>query len=424
MNPRSTAIAAHGLGKRYRLGELRPSPTRVTDAALESLGRLLGAGRRRRDGVGEIWALRDLSLEVPKGQTLGVIGRNGSGKSTLLKVLARITEPTTGRVVIRGRVRAIIEVGTGFHLELTGRENVFLSGATLGMSRAEIRRKFDQIVAFAGTEDFLDTPVKRYSSGMKVRLAFSVAAHLDPEVLLIDEVLAVGDTEFQRKCLGRMSEIARSGRTILFVSHNLSAVENLCDRAIWLDRGRLMADGEPPAVVTKYLSTRMQVADPVWVPPRKGDEDAQCHQIRVVGADGTPRTSFRTTEPIFIEFDVEVRRRDPSMTVAFDLASQEGVTLFRTFHDDLTPDDTIEPGRWVFRCTLHENLLNDGVYSVHPRIMIRNARAIVWADDVLQFEVRNVEGVGSHLGQARPGLVLPPLAWEQEPARDAVAQRR
>ncbi|MBA3331858.1 MAG: ATP-binding cassette domain-containing protein, partial [Actinobacteria bacterium] len=322
----TSSIAIEGLSKRYRLGDQAGRHTRVTDAALQAARKLLRApvgGRRREER--SVLALRDVSLDVSRGQTLGVIGANGSGKSTLLKVLARITEPTAGRVTIRGRVGALIEVGTGFHPELTGRENVFLNGAILGMSRAEIRRKFEQIVEFAGTEQFLDTPVKRYSSGMKVRLAFSVAAHLEPEVLLVDEVLAVGDADFQRRCLGRMSEIGRSGRTILFVSHNLSAVESLCDRAIWLESGSIRAEGPASSVVSDYLADRVRVAEPVWRPPAREDPDARCHSIRLLGADERPRATFVSSEPVFVEFDVEVLRRDPSLKVGFDVATQEGV---------------------------------------------------------------------------------------------------
>src|SRR5689334_10972101 len=204
----------------------------------------------------EFWALKDVSFEVQQGEVLGIIGRNGAGKSTLLKILSRITEPTDGRVTLRGRVASLLEVGTGFHAELTGRENIYLNGAILGMTRAEIRRKFDEIVAFAGVEKFLDTPVKRYSSGMYVRLAFAVAAHLEPEILVVDEVLAVGDAQFQKKCLGKMEEAGSSGRTVLFVSHNLLAVQRLCPRSLLLDGGRIVADGESSQVIQTYLDTK------------------------------------------------------------------------------------------------------------------------------------------------------------------------
>ena len=256
-------ISAEGLGKCYRVGRQsasRESYTALRDVLARSTRELfrktrdLFSGHQivQGDVVEDFWALRDLSFEIQPGEVLGIIGRNGAGKSTLLKILSRITEPTEGRVTVRGRVASLLEVGTGFHPELSGRENIFLNGAILGMTRVEIKRKFDEIVDFAGVEKFLDTPVKRFSSGMYVRLAFAVAAHLDPEILVVDEVLAVGDAEFQRKCLGKMGEVARGGRTVVFVSHNTSAILSLCKSAILLDQGRLIATGEVPTLLAQY----------------------------------------------------------------------------------------------------------------------------------------------------------------------------
>jgi lipopolysaccharide transport system ATP-binding protein len=242
------AVRVEGLGKRYRLGEERP---------LASLVRRFGGGPDEE----ELWALRDVSFEVACGEAIGIVGRNGAGKSTLLKVLARIAEPTTGSAVLRGRVGSLLEVGTGFHPELTGRENVYLNGAILGLRKREIRRRFDEIVDFSGVARFLDTPVKRYSSGMRVRLAFAVAAHLEPEILIVDEVLAVGDAEFQSRCLGKMSEVAGEGRTVLFVSHNLAALQALCTRAVWLAEGRVAGIGEVASIVDAYLAESHQRAD-------------------------------------------------------------------------------------------------------------------------------------------------------------------
>lgn len=258
-------IRAEGLGKKYVIGHeaegerytalrdviARQARRFVRSAADMARGRALVVGETRED----FWALRDVNFEIRRGEVVGIIGRNGAGKSTLLKILSRITEPTEGRVTIDGRVASLLEVGTGFHPELTGRENIFLNGAILGMTRAEIRRKFDEIVAFAGVETFIDTPVKRYSSGMYVRLAFSVAAHLEPEILVVDEVLAVGDAEFQKKCLGKMQDVAGQGRTVLFVSHNMTAVQALCQRGLLLQRGRLVGEGSAKAVVENYLET-------------------------------------------------------------------------------------------------------------------------------------------------------------------------
>jgi lipopolysaccharide transport system ATP-binding protein len=257
------AVRATNLSKQFRLGPTQAASYRTLRESLSGVaarswqrfwakGRPVPGSRDSRDDT--IWALHDVSFDIPPGEVVGVIGGNGAGKSTLLKILSRVTEPTAGRVEIRGRVGSLLEVGTGFHNELTGRENIFLSGAILGMTRREIARKFDAIVAFAEVEQFLDTPVKRYSSGMYVRLAFAVAAHLEPEVLIVDEVLAVGDAQFQKKCLGKMEDVSRGGRTVLFVSHNMNAIQRLCNRALLMDRGRLVGQGETAAMVARYLA--------------------------------------------------------------------------------------------------------------------------------------------------------------------------
>ena len=416
----SVAISIEELGKRYRLGELGGKPTRITEAVVDSGRRLARLAERRRSELPEeIWALRNLSLDVPEGQALGVIGRNGSGKTTLLKVLARITEPTEGRATIRGRVGAVIDLATGFHQELTGRENIFLNGAILGMGRAEIRAKFDEIVAFAAVEDFIDTPVKRYSAGMKIRLGFSVAAHLEPEVLLIDEVLAVGDADFQRKCMGRMTEIGSSGRTVLFVSHNMNAVEHLCDRVIWLDQGTLMRDGEASAVVGEYLKKRTRTLSPVWEPLARAapNPDIRLHSIRLLDGEGTSRTVFKRSEPALVEFDLDVLRSDPRLRVGLDLATQEGLIVFRTFHDDLAGPGShlLDPGRWLIRCLIPAKLLNQGLYSINARIKINQFRWSVQEDDVLQLEIEDEEVVEGR-DQARPGIAYPAVGWEADPA--------
>jgi lipopolysaccharide transport system ATP-binding protein len=262
--PNDTVISVTGLSKRYQLGHQKPDNSlgdRIT-SGLKGAGRWLLPAREPKKVFEEFWALRDVSFEVRRGQTLGIVGRNGAGKSTLLKILSRITEPTTGRIRMSGRVASLLEVGTGFHPELTGRENIFLNGAILGMKRAEILRKFDEIVAFSEVEKFLDTPVKHYSSGMYVRLAFSVAAHLEPEILIVDEVLSVGDTQFQKKCLNKVSEVTRSGdRTVLFVSHNSAALQSICDTGLWLDRGAVAGQGSIAECLASYLSTGSQKAE-------------------------------------------------------------------------------------------------------------------------------------------------------------------
>src|SRR5256884_3209239 len=266
-------IKAEHLSKRYRIGA-RSGFTSLRDAVAAGIRAPLRRLRQSGERGTEVWALKDVSFEVAPGEVVGIIGRNGAGKSTLLKIFSRITKPTKGRVVLNGRVGSLLEVGTGFHSELTGRENVFLNGAILGMTRSEIEKKFDEIVAFAETESYLDTPVKHYSSGMTVRLAFAVAAHLEPEILIIDEVLAVGDIAFQKKCLGKMNEVARHGRTVLFVSHDLSAINALCERAILLHEGSLIMNGPTREVTTHYLDSANKLYSPVtWIDFSQGKSE-------------------------------------------------------------------------------------------------------------------------------------------------------
>jgi lipopolysaccharide transport system ATP-binding protein len=411
------AISVTGIGKRYQLGELRSRPTLLTEAVVETFQRGLRRAREpRRNQGAELWALKDVTFDIPDGEAVGVIGRNGSGKTTLLKILARITEPTTGRATIRGRLGAVIDVGTGFNQELNGRENIFLNGAILGMSRSEINAKFDEIVNFSGIEEFLDTPVKRYSAGMKVRLGFGVAAHLDPEVLLIDEVLAVGDAEFQAKSLARMTEIGRSGRTIIFVSHDMNAVTNLCQRAIWLDRGQIVKDGEASEVGNAYLGNQTLSVTPTWSPPVAPAEalDVVLHGMRLLDSEGTLRTTFDRAEQVVVEFDLDVLRSDPRLRIGFDVTTPEGHLLYRAFHDDLVPGERlVPPGRWTVRCEIPANLLNQGFYSIHARIKINQFRWCVQEDNVLQLEVTD-QAIVDGRDQARPGVIFPGFEWELE----------
>jgi ABC-type polysaccharide/polyol phosphate transport system ATPase subunit len=348
------AIEVEHLSKRYRLGEHAPGRTLREAVA----GSIHGLGRRRQRE--ELWSLRDVSFQVPEGQALGVVGRNGAGKSTLLKILARITHPTAGCSRTRGRVAPLLEVGTGFHPELTGRENVYLNGAILGMSRRDTARRFDEIIAFAGVERFVDTPVKRYSSGMYLRLAFSVAAHLEPDILLVDEVLAVGDAEFQAKCLGRMATVEREGRTVVFVSHNLEAITRLCARAVWLDQGAAKAIGPAGEVVDTYLGALGQEAEHSFE-DRAGP--VALRSVRVVDAAGRPVEVMRRDQPFTVEVRLLVRTTVPGLDVAVHLYNVHGVEVLSEAWGDTAPNRPNDPGEYVARLQVPP-LLNVGDYTV------------------------------------------------------------
>ncbi len=391
------ALRVENLGKRFRIGSGLPYRrasevlTNLGRIAVRAPGRLLGRHGSGRDGdrPDAFWALRDVSFDVKVGEAVGVIGRNGAGKSTLLRVLSRITEPTLGRFGVRGRVGSLLEVGTGFHPELTGRENVFLSGTILGMTRAEIKRHFDAIVAFAEVETFLDTPVKRYSSGMRVRLGFAVAAHLRPEVLIVDEVLAVGDASFQQKCLGKMSDVAAGGRTVLFVSHDMAAIERLCHRAVLLADGRVEFIGDAGAAVRAYsAAVRGLIATEVEFPV-DASKALQVLRIRVLGENGVLLDlPADLNQPITFEITYDVRRPVPADTHAVLKASRNGqVVLFVDSLDSHTPLD-LSLGRHVIRVGLPTATLNVGEYVLStsfgglgtPLDCIRDALAIELTD--------------------------------------------
>ena len=421
------AIKVEGLGKQYRLGGLHPGFATFREAVAGLALAPFRRGRREAHAPdipgakrGTFWALRDVDLEVRQGELVGVVGRNGAGKSTLLKILSRVTKPTKGRVVLRGRVGSLLEVGTGFHPDLTGRENVFLSGAVLGMRREEIARKFDEIVAFSEIEQFIDTPVKWYSSGMYVRLAFSVAAHLEPEILMMDEVLAVGDAAFQQKCLDKMHDIRRQGRTILFVSHNMPAVTRLCKRAVWLERGRLLSDGPAQAVVNEYLSASWDVsAERAWAgDDAPGGEVVRLRRVRVVSAEGQTTAVFDVREPVGVEVTYEVRRAGHVLTPHVDLQNEHGVHLFSS-HDTgegwrraPRPADTYTSTLWV-----PPHLLAEGGVIAHASVMSHTPSTVLHARarNVVAFQV--VDGQrdgdsarGDYVGPI-PGVVRPLLRW-------------
>lgn len=427
-----SAIRIEELGKCYRLGETHEQ---TLSDQLVRLGRFM-AGRSRKDSrrpSEDFWALRDVNLEILEGEAVGIIGGNGAGKSTLLKVLSRITPPTTGRALVRGRLSSLLEVGTGFHPELTGRENVFLNGAILGMRQQEIARKFDEIVAFAGVEQFIDTPVKRYSSGMYVRLAFAVAAHLEPDVLIIDEVLAVGDAEFQKRCLGKMGDVAREGRTVLFVSHNMAAIQKLCSRAIWIRDGQVAGTGEPGRVVGEYLDasrSRIGNGDTVmpgflfWQ-PRAEDEapGARITAMQLLDDDGQPLTEATTWNPLRCAIEFEVTRTFRSFSAELQINSADGLTLVRT---STTPDQNhpfgVVPGRYRIECRFDQFPLSEGEYVIGLGLAIPGVE-FVWRNEALcrlHVAARDVFGSGMPPSASRyiiatPHRWLALRAWDQAP---------
>jgi lipopolysaccharide transport system ATP-binding protein len=312
----------------------------------------------------EFWALKDVSFDIQQGDRVGIIGRNGAGKSTLLKILSRITEPTSGKVSIKGRVASLLEVGTGFHPELTGRENVYLNGAILGMSKAEIKKKFDEIVAFAEVEKFLDTPVKRYSSGMYVRLAFAVAAHLEPEILIVDEVLAVGDAQFQKKCLGKMDDVGKEGRTVLFVSHNIAAINRLCTKCVYLEHGEVASIGTTSAVVESYLSAGFSTQSGEVIFTGGENEIIRMISARTVGIEGTPKSVFRSDEDIRVILTYQVSRQVAGLSVAVNILTPEQEHLWQMCDWEEYPEllENREPGIWTAEWIIPANILKPAHY--------------------------------------------------------------
>jgi lipopolysaccharide transport system ATP-binding protein len=413
------AIRAEGLGKEFHISQLQRGRKTFREVVVETflsparrMARLLrGHAIGAADLDDTIWALRSVDFEIRRGEVVGIIGKNGAGKSTLLKILSRITEPTEGFVEIHGRAGSLLEVGTGFHPELTGRENIYLNGAILGMRKAEIDRKFDEIVAFAEVGRFLDTPVKHYSTGMQTRLGFAVAAHLDPEILIVDEVLAVGDAAFQQKCLGKMQDVASGGRTVVFVSHNMGSITQLCKQAMWLDHGTLKLNGNAPEVVSKYLSEGTETSS-VWNSPETSHHSREMafKRIRILSADGAESSvlDFNSSFDIEIAYDVMSPLRHA--IVGYYLHDLHGNRLWESQDVDtgISNGQIREPGSYLSACRIPGQILRPGRYFLTVFCYIPMRRPLAYHENVLSFEI-STAGYQFHLN--RVGLTTPLLDW-------------
>jgi len=417
-----TVISVESISKEYRLGVINHGTLRREIESWWARRRGLPDPNleigRRQAGIGEIFnALNDVSFTVEAGETVGIIGRNGAGKSTLLKILSRVAAPNKGRMRIRGRVSSLLEVGTGFHPELTGRENVYLNGAILGMTSSEIRRKFDEIVGFSEIDAFIDTPVKRYSSGMYVRLAFAVAAHLEPEILIVDEVLAVGDHEFQKKCLGKMREVRTQGRTVLFVSHNMTAVNSLCVRSILLQKGNITADGPSSDVTREYLRSASVDGESQWAftHPPEDNKAAYVREVVLLNPKGETREGYELTEPMTIRLRYRIVEPLRGISIGMQVISEDTNESLISLTDselDQSRMETREPGDYVAEVRIPDRLLNTGLYSL--RIGISKGRHDIYdVVEGLNFRVVDSVGIVMYLGFERKGSALSvQLPWD------------
>jgi len=410
------AIIAENLGKKYLLhhqqeGRRYKALRDVIAGKAKSIVKL--GARPSLPPVEEFWALKDVSFEIQHGDVVGIVGRNGAGKSTLLKLLSRITEPTTGRIRLRGRVASLLEVGTGFHPELTGRENIFLNGAILGMGKAEITRKFDEIVAFAEVEKFLDTPVKRYSSGMYVRLAFAVAAHLEPEILIVDEVLAVGDASFQKKCLGKMQDVSKGGRTVLFVSHNMAAITGLCSRALLLKGGQLVMDDKIEGVITEYLKSDSSMGKISWGTKGPERDGLRILEACVKNSRGVCESRIACDEPfeLAIKFEVQGSLRD--VRAGFIIKTADGIVVCGSADAQIALAGAPLTGQVQSLARFEENPLNAGTYHVQFGLSLPpHATSTILTDFDLSFEVEDMVGFGTERGR-QPGILRPKIQWSR-----------
>lgn len=418
------AISAHGLAKSYRVvrGQGRQASETLREALMRGIRSIGTSGSTESSEL--FWALEDISFEVRTGEVLGIIGHNGAGKSTLLKILSRITEPTRGRAEVFGRMGSLLEVGTGFHAELTGRENIYLNGAILGMRKAEIDRRFDEIVEFAEVSQFLDTPVKRYSSGMYVRLAFAVAAHLNPEILVIDEVLSVGDAAFQRKSIGAMEKAARGGRTVLFVSHNLKAVKTLCTRAMMLQRGRILTEGTPLQVIAAYDADLHHKVTNGGLPldfPLRGDNLGQITRIRVTDVRGNETLCHTVTDPVRVEVDFVLHRDFPTLMLNLHVWTADGILVFASMDSDESNRTSAEPtdlfpraaGSYRANIVIPAPLLNTGLYELE--FMLTPGPVRLDTQRGVYIEISDGGSFLSHVTKSeRGGLIAAAIPWTVE----------
>jgi lipopolysaccharide transport system ATP-binding protein len=405
------AIQAENISKKYILKhKTNNTPTNFKEAILATFKK----NKQKTSSNEEFWALKNVGFEINAGDRLGVVGANGAGKSTLLKILSRITEPTTGRITINGRVASLLEVGTGFHQELSGRENIYLNGAILGMSRQEINKKFDEIVAFSGVERFLDTPVKRYSSGMYVRLGFSIAAHLEPDILIVDEVLAVGDSDFQKKCLGKMKEVSSQGRTILFVSHNLTAVESLCNKAIFLKSGQILDDGPVKKVINSYLTNYSKnELNRSWANllDGPGNEHVRFTKLEILPQYLPKQQSIDVRTGIHVIVEFKLLTQTEQVNLSLFLNSLTGETVFNV-------PSAVVPGKaGYFRALLNipAHLLNDGSYAISVMIVKDTTAVLHFYEDALQFEIADWRPDHGDWYGKWPGVVRPSLDFSLTP---------
>ena len=409
------AIRVENLGKEYTIGQFQGRYKSLRDTLTSTFTAPIKKIIHRPGAIGyqksTIWALKDVSFEIKPGEVVGIIGRNGAGKSTLLKILARITEPTTGEIHMRGRVGSLLEVGTGFHPELTGRENIFLNGAILGMRRQEIQRKFDEIVDFAEIEKFIDTPTKHYSSGMYMRLAFAVAAHLEPEILLVDEVLAVGDADFQKKCLGKMGEVAREGRTVLFVSHNMASIVSLCSIGFLFNKGLLTMVSPIDQVVSAYLQDQSPRAE--FIP--FSSETSKKLIISKIGLmkEGLSSSSFYNSDILILRIEFSLFETITGAQIAFEIYNEMDLCIFSSTNQDSDPiKRALNPGFYIYECPIPLDFFRTGRYKIIVSSSIPSVEILDIVDTPLIFDVIDTVSPINKLGQGRRGLILPVLSWK------------